>query len=392
MVRRLTLAMVMALSSVLLAIPLASPSEATGPGPARRVTVMTRNLYVGGDITRPVRAALGKTGAEALAALGHANHELRAIVDRTNFTARSELLADEIAEAKPDLIGLQEVALWRSGPIQFDQLGVRNATRVDYDFLTMLMDDLNERDVGYRVASVQIGTDVEAPAFLGAPSPTTATNARDVRLTVRDVVLVREHAGIRVRDSGGGLYQASLDFNLGGVPFSVVRGYAWADIRAGSSKFRFITTHLESQSSDLALAQAAELVAGPANPWRPTVLVCDCNSDPLNNTVRPGDSVPRSAAYHLITRAGAYVDQWLRQRRAPEADDTAILSEFVNDASPARFNHRIDMIFASHGLVSRARRGEVTGDELSDRDPATGLWPSDHAGVVLQLRLRNHWH
>ena len=31
-------------------------------------------------------------------------------------------------------------------------------------------------------------------------------------------------------------------------------------------------------------------------------------------------------------------------------------------------------------------RGEVTGTELTDRDPATALWPSDHAGVVLRLR------
>ncbi len=34
----------------------------------------------------------------------------------------------------------------------------------------------------------------------------------------------------------------------------------------------------------------------------------------------------------------------------------------------------------------RVDRGQVTGNELSDRDAATGLWPSDHAGVVLRLR------
>jgi hypothetical protein len=26
------------------------------------------------------------------------------------------------------------------------------------------------------------------------------------------------------------------------------------------------------------------------------------------------------------------------------------------------------------------------GNDLADRDPSTGLWPSDHAGVVLRLR------
>ncbi len=29
----------------------------------------------------------------------------------------------------------------------------------------------------------------------------------------------------------------------------------------------------------------------------------------------------------------------------------------------------------------------VTGDEPADRDPGTGLWPSDHAGVVVELPL-----
>ena len=45
---------------------------------------MTRNLYLGADINRPLRAAQGRTG-RALLALGHANHELSEIVQRTNF-------------------------------------------------------------------------------------------------------------------------------------------------------------------------------------------------------------------------------------------------------------------------------------------------------------------
>jgi len=37
-----------------------------------------------------------------------------------------------------------------------------------------------------------------------------------------------------------------------------------------------------------------------------------------------------------------------------------------------------------------ASRAELTGNELQDRDPATRLWPSDHAGVVVQLQVRPH--
>ena len=88
----------------------------TGGGATTTVTVMTRNVYLGGDINRPVRAARGKSAGEALAALGQANDQVRAIVDQTDFRVRSRLLAAEIAAARPDLVGLQEVALWRQGP------------------------------------------------------------------------------------------------------------------------------------------------------------------------------------------------------------------------------------------------------------------------------------
>src|SRR5215211_5777402 len=151
------------------------------------VTVMTRNIYLGGNIDRPIRAALDRTGPEGVLALGHANHELRNVVDRTDFGTRSGLLADEIAAARPDLIGLQEVALWRHGPLQLDQIGLPNATEVDYDFLATLVADLATRGIRYDIVGVQQQSDVEAPAFTGNPFAGAAGSAEDVRLTDRDV-------------------------------------------------------------------------------------------------------------------------------------------------------------------------------------------------------------
>ena len=53
-------------------------------------------------------------------------------------------------------------------------------------------------------------------------------------------------------------------------------------------------------------------------------------------------------------------------------------------------NHRVAALGldATDGPEDRADvvDCEVTGNEVADRDPATGLWPSDHAGVVLRLR------
>ena len=79
----------------------------------------------------------------------------RAIVDATSFDRRGQLLAKEIAGQQPDLVGLQEVALWRHGPLQLDQLGVTNAETVDYDFLAILLQDLREAGVPYKAVSVQ---------------------------------------------------------------------------------------------------------------------------------------------------------------------------------------------------------------------------------------------
>ena len=112
---------------------------------SRPVTVMTRNIYLGGSINRPIRAAFDRTGREGVLALGHANHRLREVVRRTDFTTRSKLLAEEISATRPDLIGLQEVALWRHGPMQLDHVGRPDATQVDYDFLDMLLSDLASR-------------------------------------------------------------------------------------------------------------------------------------------------------------------------------------------------------------------------------------------------------
>src|SRR5262245_46039679 len=123
----------------------AGPAAEASPG--KPVTAMTRNLYLGADINRPVLAALaaqaaGGTPEQILVALANATHVTRAIVDQTDFPVRARLLAGEVDRTEPDLIGLQEVALWRSGPLQLDQVGVPNATTVDYDFLQILLDDL----------------------------------------------------------------------------------------------------------------------------------------------------------------------------------------------------------------------------------------------------------
>ena len=159
-------------------VPLAGPTVAApASGAGTPITVMTRNLYLGGDITRPLDATSGLSGLPALLAFGRANNTLAGIVDATDFPARSTALAREIADNEPDVVGLQEVALWRHGPLQLDQVGTANAETVDYDFLATLTDDLAALGADYRVAESQVESDVEGPAFAAFPGDPTS---RDV--------------------------------------------------------------------------------------------------------------------------------------------------------------------------------------------------------------------
>ncbi len=368
----------------LLLVPAAAGTAAPPSSTGKPLTVMTRNVYLGGDINRPIVAVGGLTGAAALVALANSNHVLRQIVDATDFPVRARLLAREIATRQPDLVGLQEVALWRSEPFDPAHIGVADAEHVDLDFLEILTSEIAAAGAAYRVVVVQEESDVEAPAFTGSPYNGTIADASDQRLTMRDVILMRADKGLQVTDSGSDQYAARLPISLAGVPLAFVRGYTWVDVRNGSTRLRFINTHLESASSDLALLQARELLAGPANHAGNTVLVCDCNSDPLDHSVKQTDpgGTPHSGPYDYIRNQG-FTDEWLTQAPA-EQGWTSGLSETVDDPSAAGFDHRIDMVFA-RGAVT-ADKGWVTGNVVGDRDPTTGLWPSDHAGVVLRLR------
>ena len=51
-------------------------------------------------------------------------------------------------------------------------------------------------------------------------------------------------------------YDRNLEVGIAGVTFEFDRGYQWVDVRAGAQRFRFVNTHLEAFSSDIALDQA----------------------------------------------------------------------------------------------------------------------------------------
>jgi len=108
-------------------IALGGVAQAKGKGSL--VGVMTRNLYLGADLTPAIES---KSTSEFIEANGGIYRQ----VEATNFPVRARGLAKEILQRSPDLVGLQEVALWRTAPPSLGPVfsGKPEATTVKYDF------------------------------------------------------------------------------------------------------------------------------------------------------------------------------------------------------------------------------------------------------------------
>ena len=354
-------ALACALTLALIIVPAAQADAAKRKKPVD-VTVMTRNIYLGGNIFGPLAAGNDRAKFEELSG------DLWEEVQGTDFVGtRAALIADEIKRTKPDLVGLQEVALWRRGPDGVKDGATTPATQVVFDFLAALRAELRKAGVRYRVARKQQEADIE----------TSIDKGYDVRLTMHDVILVRKRKGLRVTKSLSDNYDTEI-----GVPTPVGtitsrRGWTAVDVRFKGRKFRFVNTHLEAAADSTREAQARELVApgGPLRVKRQKIVVGDMNSDPLGRE-SPSGAFDVLAGFNLV-------DTW--PKRFGPGFSCCLEQSNARDTNTNGFDHRIDLILAKPKL--RAVRGQVVGDELSDR-ASNGLWPSDHAGVVTKLRLR----
>lgn len=322
----------------------------------RSLRFMTRNLYLGASLT-PIFAA--ETQLEALLAATQAWQQVLA----NDFPSRAEALADELAEEMPDLAGLQEVTLYRTGP----GLDPAPATTPVLDFLAVLQAEIAERDLPYAVASQVSAFDGELTVLTGNPSAPLA----DIRLTDRDVILVRtdlDPEEFSVTNPDDGIYAAKLPLPVaGGGTILVERGWASVDVKYRGRSFRFIDTHLEAFFDPVQELQSLELLAGPADTSMPVVMAGDFNS--------PADG-SGSDSYGNIVEDG-FSDAW---SEVFPGTTGYTCCHAANLMGPSSLTSRIDIIFF-RGEGWDASEAEIVGEELGDKT-AGGLWPSDHAGVL----------
>lgn len=245
-----------------------------------------------------------------------------------------------------------------------------------YDFIEILQTELAARGLAYTVVIARTGSDVELPSATGD----------DLRLTDRQAILVRE--GVEVTGFDEGTYGVNLTVPVGGEggpPVTLSRGWVSADARIAGRDVRFVCTHLERGSVEpVQMAQGAELLQKISATPLPVVILGDFNSAADGS---------RTATYGVLV-AGGFTDTWSLARQ--NDGYTCCLPDEPN--APADLNRRIDLVFthepadAQEQVFTRANRAVVVGVDPGHRT-TSGLWPSDHAGVAITLRVdaTNAW-
>ena len=331
-----------------------------------KITVMTRNLYLGADMESVVRAAC--TGDPS--ALVNAASIAWATVVKTNFPARAKALAREIEQAQPLLVGLQEVSLYRTGPVDSSSGTPPNADEVKYDYLKILCQQLDEWGLPYRPVAVTPNFDVEFPGV-------TAEGLRDIRLTDRDVILALTDPGttvLKVSNVRTTNFTRNVSLPIGqtGLSVPLTRGWGSVDVTTGGKTLRFINTHLEAYDNEVQGLQGEEILNGPAKTDLPVILLGDFNSR------ADGTGTP---TYGDLVGAG-FNDAWIVTHRNEPGYTFGHLPDLSNMTTDGLLTKRIDLVLFRGAL--NALDADVVGEELSARTPS-GLWPSDHAGVVATL-------
>ena len=333
-------------------VPAASQA---GPGGSDAPSVMTRNLYLGADLT-PVNTAAAQYlgGGITLSQFMNEVADTRRYIEKTAFGVRAAAIAAEIDEHDPYLVGLQEVALYREGTLGDPAV----ETTVVESFEDELMAALAARGLSYEVAAKQQEADIpNAPAGVADDG---TVYFKDTRLTMHDLILARTDlpkGRMVVSNPQSGNYGAAIPGPLG--PF--LRGWTSVDVAiARKPALRFVNTHLEAFHDGIRTLQAQELVAGPLDTSKAVILTGDLNSGPGSNP----------NAYNVVLGAGF-----------GDTGNTSPTCCYSDDLLSGSFSTRIDHVLTRPGLTLSTT---VVGDEPGNRvtTPFGLSWPSDHGGVV----------
>jgi endonuclease/exonuclease/phosphatase family metal-dependent hydrolase len=316
-------------------------APAAGERSDTTLRVATYNLYLGADLT----VVFDVASREEL------GHRARTVLDQvlaTDFASRARAIAAILVRERVDVVGLQEVARWSSAIA-----GAEPA--VWLDFLAELLTSLEE--AGERYAAHACTANFHGAAVVD-----------DAELSVRghNVILVRESSAVRVIDEQVGGFSEALRIPTGTpeVVFEIARSWSSVRVEVGGRELLVVNTHNEAWDETIRDAQRDELVAALAHQPGAVVVVGDFNAEPGRVGMPP-----------------EYADAWAVAGGGGDGMTSGAPADLRGGQS--QLGTRIDYVWARG---ARVRDCWVVGADPRDRTPS-GLWPSDHAGVVAEVAL-----
>jgi endonuclease/exonuclease/phosphatase family metal-dependent hydrolase len=349
---------------------LSSSVAGAQPQQGSKVRVMTQNMYIG---------PLGKIREAA----AHPETLPRAVAEFFNETVdtkpaqRAAAIAEKIHSNHPDLVALQEVGILRKGSGSTPNDPKIPATDVVHDQLQLLRDALTGYREHYDTVAVIPNSDVQFPSALNFV----------VRITDRTVILARASPNdLKLSNAQVEEYWAKPQVPPAASGLIIpMFGWGSVDVDVHDRKFRFVATHLMPATPEFPAlieiqnAQASELIQSAGKTDLPVVYAGDFNT------------VVGLATYQILVGSGR-VDAW--QQKNPmascaeghPAEDRrgCTCCQYPDLRNPmSKLSHRVDLVIVPPNT-------EIEEVELFGADPAdhtSGLWPSDHAGVVAILKL-----
>jgi endonuclease/exonuclease/phosphatase family metal-dependent hydrolase len=198
------------------------------------------------------------------------------------------------------------------------------------------------------------------------------------RLVDHEVILARDlpPGQLTVSNPQTGHYATLIQ--IPSIGFSQTRGWCSVDVFTRGETFRYICTHLEEEIAPrIQMAQAQELLDGPANIEMPVVIVGDFNADPLHRT--------GTTTYDQFVQAG-FQDAWSAVYPSQAAGGLTWGHDAALADPSLKHIWRLDLV------LYRAPALRPTGVSVLDlrlNSTQAPLWPSDHAAVAAQFRMGN---
>ncbi|MBT8098570.1 MAG: hypothetical protein KJO82_02410 [Gammaproteobacteria bacterium] len=362
------------------------------------IHVMTQNQYLGADLGPIIAAGTPEAVNAAM---------IQALIDvsNNNYPERVQALAESILDKKPHLVALQEVFSFSC----LDPYGTGLCELFPNAFNDHLALTLAALGGQYTVAAKNQNLTL-APPVLPSPLPgvpvflNQAAPPVFIQVIDRDVVLARADVdttpvgfSCQKPSADGCNYNAVAPVSIAGIPINIERGFVGVDATIGGKDYRFINTHLEvkllggePQSAFLQPSQATELWLAILDqivfdPTRRLLVAGDFNSSPADEL--PG-GVP--TAYQQLTNGTlingtplpfGLTDMWNLRPGKPPGLTCCELADLSN--APSVHDERVDIVFAYPAPAGRVK-ANVLDTDVGDKT-LSGLWPSDHASVSVEL-------